>query len=139
LTRGSLIAWKPGKERTRGRGIVVIDSFSSDFAERYGLRDGLILSGICAISTGGGDVGAIELRRRYYYLTVMQIRRALENLTREGALTRERDGGFSREFRYRAAPKCIRSYLQDIDVPRIPSRKGKDGKGVAEELTAGGL
>jgi hypothetical protein len=111
----------------------MLESYASGFAEAYGLREGLILSGICAATieekTG---LGTGELRKRYFYLSGMQIYRALKNLDAAGAVEAERINGFSRALRNKASGRAVRQYLQDISGALKPpfqnARRAKDAK-----------
>jgi hypothetical protein len=96
----------------------MLEYFSSALVRQYGLRDGIVLSGVCAISAADEDAGAAgttELRKKYFYLTKEQVRRALESLVRAGAIHGEKpDGFFSRELQYRASADVVRQYFTDM-------------------------
>jgi hypothetical protein len=117
----------------------MVDYFSPAFVEIYGLRDGLILSGICEIAAGGreggqGSVTSLELREKYCYFTKEQIRRALESLVEAGAVrgARAADGGFSRELCYSASAESMKQYLADTAYPWMPlqvkAKRGSTGR-----------
>jgi hypothetical protein len=94
----------------------MLDCFSPLFAERYGLKDALILSEICAVTRiNGNTVGSLDLMNRFPYLTKDQIRKGLVRLMNEGLLeyTRVIDG-FTRELRYRAIEEVVQEYVFDI-------------------------
>jgi hypothetical protein len=103
----------------------MLEFFSAKFADKYGLRDALILSEICSAARvnneGVTGVTSLELRKRFYYLSRDQIRKALVALMEAGMLTAVKNGGgFSRELRYVPVDKAMRRYLLDLTDPRMP-------------------
>jgi hypothetical protein len=106
----------------------MVDFFSSGFVKSYGLRDALILSGICAASVEGKSAGTLDLRKKYFYLSRIQIRRALEDLVQAGAVAAERAGGFTRELRYKASGMSVQQYLADISGRGISAQRNDSGR-----------
>jgi hypothetical protein len=99
----------------------MLDSFSPGFAVKFGLRNALIMSGICAAARVSEEgMSSRELRERFFYLSKDQIRKALAALVKAEMLTAAKSGGgFTRELRYAAVDRAVHEYLLDLTDPGI--------------------
>jgi DNA-binding HxlR family transcriptional regulator len=93
-----------------------IDYVSSNFASEYGLRNGLVLTGIC-LSTQclSNGVSFNDLARRYSYLSKDQIREALYALKKDGAIeSKPTPNEFTRVLWYLPSKKIMERYIKNM-------------------------
>ena len=95
--------------------------FIEGFAEKYGLKNSLILSVICRYASQKNDnnIGICmnSLSKKFWYLSKEQLRDGIEQLKIAGSIVGQRKmGEFSREIYYMLHSEILKYYLNEYSL-----------------------